>query len=66
MTMCGNSEFTTKQMRELRRGLRKGLDMTEYADPPIPAEEMNEIRLQLEDDEMKDKITAVSLYRDVW
>lgn len=52
-----NPALTAAQMRELRRGLRKGLDVTEYADPSIPAGEVNE---------MKDIIIAVSHYRNVW
>ena len=43
-----NPEFNENQMREIRLGLEKNIDVTPYLNPTINWDEMERIRLKLE------------------
>ena len=42
-------------MYQIRMGLEKGLDVTKYADPEFDCYQMSEIRLNLEDEKVKEE-----------
>ncbi len=48
MSLYARSEFNAEQMREIRLGLEKGLDVSVYARPEFNWEQMEQIRFGLE------------------
>jgi len=46
--ICKGKEFNDQQIRKIRYGLEKGLDVSQYADPKYNEYQMGEIKYGLE------------------